>query len=340
MKMIKPTTLALALSALIPCAAMAASNPTTGTITPGALMGGSLQKIVTNTGLTDQSVLTGNKTLSTISNELAFGQNDIANLFTLSGVNELQKNMAATPQTMTQQQLWQIFCNGNEASNWNYSTTWVDTDSNTVCADSISLGNANSILPLDMPLQSNVTLATAKVATSGNSTNVSLTPVTTKMPNIDSYIGTLLSAPPAAQGIASTDADNNAPELTLVSGVLRSINQDYQSGEMTNIMNAVKQPFAVDASGKSAFQTKLANANTPELMRMQIIQSAQANYLNAQGISQRQKIAALLAVILADQVKIRSLQTAQIEQGKQLSDIKQLLKQILSTDQQIAEKGK
>lgn len=247
-------------------------------------------------------------------------QNDVVALNQILGNSNINPAGLKSTPLLTNTQYVQLFCQGNEAEGYNLSTTWVSSSAKSQCEDALAVGNANSVLPLDMSLQSKVNLSSTQ---SGGATG------------IDAYIGSLLTAPSANASIPDADKPNNAPELTLVSGVLRSISNVYQSGEMTQINNSVDAPFD---GNRDKFMAKLSKANSPELMRMLVLQNAKSNYINARALTQRQKTNALLAVILADQVKIRALQNAAVHQNQQLTKTNQLLSQILSTQVRNARK--
>jgi len=212
------------------------------------------------------------------------------------------------------------------------------------CEQAIALSNANNIIPLVMPLSeynwtapdspvlSNVpsnidstylmpqiqTLLTPiqvpvvnskNDRTSSNSSgttslsNDSTSSGTTSLSPVQNYIDQLTEVPSSVQNVPSSSLPNAMPELTLISGVLQSVAQDYQSGKMDSMEQAVN----INQTSNGPWQTQLAQADVPGLLRILILQTAMSNQIKVAALEQDQKNTVLLAAILADLVKSNQL---------------------------------
>lgn len=294
--------------------------------------------IAANTPATLNPLATTNNYLKDIDSKIgtmSLNNKDVANLSSILGNSALDPSKVKQNQLLDLANYTQLFCQANEAEGYYLSTSWASsTDARTQCQNALKVANANSVLPLDMSLQTQVTVPES--ADTDNTTDTGNTSSDNTFKAIDAYIGSLLTAPVASAGVPNTFKTNTAPELSMVSSVLRSIANVYQSGEMSQINTSVDTPFG---AGKTAFDQKVASANTPELLRMLVLENAKSNFINARALTQRQKTNALLAVILADQVKIRALENASVYQQQKLTRTNQLLQQILNEQMRQARKS-
>jgi len=101
------------------------------------------------------------------------------------------------------------------------------------------------------------------------------------------YINALLS-----------NTSNNIPEMALVSNTMQAVAQDYQSGKMYALNQAVGQSLSQN------WQNNLVNANTPQLLRMLILELAVNNQIKVTELTQNQRNTVLLSAVLADLVKL------------------------------------
>ena len=130
-------------------------------------------------------------------------------------------------------------------------------------------------------------------------TNVGALATPPTPPNvIQTYIDQLTSVPSAVASQLGQNSPNNIAEMTLISGVLQAVAQDYQSGRINNLDQSVSQTF------NPAWNSQVANANTPQLLRMMVIEAAQANQIQAEQLKQNQRNNVLLAAVLANLVKL------------------------------------
>lgn len=213
---------------------------------------------------------------------------------------------------------------GNPVSTSDASNTGSTTPStsvfNATCENALSSANANNIIPLVMPASNQTYTATPSSSTSASTGPSSsqtpaqqqaalltqiqtLTPVSNNDTTaVQDYIDQLTSTPSIAQN-SNANLPNALPEITLITGVLQAVSQDYQSGKMATIDTAV----TVEDSPNS--QTVLAKADVPDLLRILILEMAKSNQIQAMQLEQNQKNTVLSAAILADLVKLNQTNT-------------------------------
>ncbi len=184
-----------------------------------------------------------------------------------------------------------------------------------ICEEVVSQANANNIIPLVMPASNiiytassvNENLTPIQASNQSLSAGIQqLTPVvaTTTSSAAQSYIDQLTATPPIAEGAPSLP--NSAAEMTLISGVLQAVSQDYQSGKMAEIDQVVSEENAPVTPGASynPWQVKVASANVSDLLRMLLLEVAKSNQIQVMQLEQSQRNNVLSAAILADLVKL------------------------------------
>ncbi len=230
--------------------------------------------------------------------------------------------------------------NNSGANNFNATSTAYALS--TTCENNYAQNNANNIIPLVMPASSNLwSFASPNVALNNtqaknllnsdgsmnygalNTQIQNLTPTAPAAstnsnsaftaPAVQSYIDQLTATPKVAVAQSKVQLSNTMPELTLISGVLQAVAQDYQSGKMNNIAQAVSQenaqPSTSGAQG-NPWQQAVASANVPDLLRMLLIEVAMSNQIQAAQLEQGQRTNVLLAATLADLVKLNQTNSA------------------------------
>ncbi len=243
------------------------------------------------------------------------------------------------------------------------TSSFIDPTTNQLdltCVDSFSSANANNVIPLVMASSSNVVNAVnPKETGNGNSSNAqtsgsnqvsasvqganintmiaALQTSTSNQNAVQSYISALTTAPTIASNL--NNGSSVAPEMTLISSVLQAVANDYQapdaSQNSTNAQNAqmaAKIP-SIEASVNQVFSPSyladLGKANTPELLRMLILETAKSNQIKALQVEQQERDNVLLAAILADLVKSNQSTAALYQQGVTQQQIEQANQSLL-----------